>query len=165
MSKPRAVREDRPVGRSRPGLALLALAAALGQAQAQDQQGPAPREVVQAFMDLAFVQGRATEAAHQYISAQRYRQHNPQAADGRAAFIAGFGRFVEQSGFRCVVHRLVAEGELVVAHSHCKQRPADPKERGSAVVDIFRVENGLITEHWDVEQAVPARAANRNTMF
>jgi predicted SnoaL-like aldol condensation-catalyzing enzyme len=124
-----------------PILAGLLLSVAAVQARAE----PAPpKEVVQAFMDLAFVQGRATEAARLYISPERYRQHNPQAVDGREAFITGFGRFVEQS---------------------CKQRPAIPRERGAAVVDIFRVESGLIVEHWDVEQAVPAHAANRNTMF
>lgn len=37
-------------------------------------------------------------------------------------------------------------------------------ERGSAVFDIFRVRNGKL-EHWDVLQAVPETAANKNTMF
>ncbi len=41
----------------------------------------------------------------------------------------------------------------------------DANDRGSAVVDIFRVDKGLIVEHWDVEQAVPAQPKNRNTMF
>jgi predicted SnoaL-like aldol condensation-catalyzing enzyme len=143
---------------------LTGLLLSVAAVQARAEPAP-PKEVVQAFMDLAFVQGRATEAARLYISPERYRQHNPQAVDGREAFITGFGRFVEQSGYRCVLHRVIADESLVVAHSHCKQRPANPRERGAAVVDIFRVENGLIVEHWDVEQAVPAHAANRNTMF
>jgi predicted SnoaL-like aldol condensation-catalyzing enzyme len=41
----------------------------------------------------------------------------------------------------------------------------DASDRGSAVMDIFRVNKGLIVEHWDVEQAVPAEPKNRNTMF
>ncbi|MEP7100780.1 MAG: nuclear transport factor 2 family protein [Burkholderiales bacterium] len=124
-----------------------------------------PKDVVTAFAELAFAQGQAVAAAKQYISPDKYVQHNPQAADGREAFIKGFGAYVESSGPRCAVKRVIAEGELVVLHSHCKEHPKNTKERGSSVVDIFRVENGLIVEHWDVEQAVPAKAANKNTMF
>jgi predicted SnoaL-like aldol condensation-catalyzing enzyme len=124
-----------------------------------------PKEIVTAFFDLAFVQGKAIEAAQRYISADKYIQHNPMAPDGREAFVKGFGAFVEKSGFRCAVKRVVAEGDIVVVHSHCKEKPANPKDRGSAVVDIFRVEGDRIVEHWDVEQAVPAKSGNKNTMF
>jgi predicted SnoaL-like aldol condensation-catalyzing enzyme len=50
----------------------------------------------------------------------------------------------------------------VVLHSHLILKPGD---RGSAVVDIFRLENGKIVEHWDVVQEVPEKSANDNTMF
>ena len=38
-------------------------------------------------------------------------------------------------------------------------------DRGVAVVDIFRIEDGRVVEHWDVIQPIPERAANDNGMF
>ncbi len=36
---------------------------------------------------------------------------------------------------------------------------------GRAVVDIFRVTEGKISEHWDAVQEIPEKSANSNTMF
>jgi predicted SnoaL-like aldol condensation-catalyzing enzyme len=41
----------------------------------------------------------------------------------------------------------------------------EPSDRGFAVVDIFRLENDKVVEHWDVIQEVPEHVANPNGMF
>src|SRR5690242_12976939 len=53
-----------------------------------------------------------------------------------------------------VFSHIVAEADLVVLHLNSK---ADEKDRGRAIVDIFRVENGKIIEHWDVTQDLPEK--------
>ena len=58
--------------------------------------------------------------------------------------------------------RIVAEGDLVVLHSHLILKPGD---RGSAVVDIFRLENGKIVEHWDVVQEIPKHQQTTTRCF
>jgi predicted SnoaL-like aldol condensation-catalyzing enzyme len=121
-----------------------------------------PKKIVTQFFDLAFVQKHPIAAAKKYISATQYIQHNPEAPDGREAFIKGFAAYVESTDYRCEIKRVIADSDIVAVHSHCKESANDI---GSAVVDIFRVEKERIVEHWDVLQAVPSKSANRNTMF
>jgi predicted SnoaL-like aldol condensation-catalyzing enzyme len=120
------------------------------------------KEVVAAFNKMAFEDRRPVEAAQKYISATQYIQHNPQGKDGRDSFINGFAAYVVGSEFRCETKRIIAEGDLAVVHALCKDKPSD---RGDAVVDIFRVKQGKIVEHWDVVQPIPEKANNTNTMF
>lgn len=58
--------------------------------------------------------------------------------------------------------RSAADGDLVWLHVHSTN---GPKDRGQAVLDVFRLKGGHIVEHWNVTQDVPAEAANQNTMF
>jgi predicted SnoaL-like aldol condensation-catalyzing enzyme len=92
------------------------------------------------------------------VSPDKYIQPNPNGKDGRESFINGFAKYVESTAYKCEFQRVVAELELVVVHSHCKEKPDD---RGSAVVDIFRVERGPIVEHCDVVQAIPESPRTR----
>jgi predicted SnoaL-like aldol condensation-catalyzing enzyme len=61
-----------------------------------------------------------------------------------------------------VIHRMLADGDLVALHLNSK---AHRNDLGRAVVDLFRLENGKIVEHFDVVQQVPETSANGNTMF
>jgi len=70
--------------------------------------------------------------------------------------------FTKNPTARSEIKRAVAEGDLVFLHVHAKSSETD---RGMAVVDIFRVENGKVVEHWDVVQPIPEKANNSNTMF
>jgi predicted SnoaL-like aldol condensation-catalyzing enzyme len=60
------------------------------------------------------------------------------------------------------IHRIIADDDLVAVHYHSQAASDDP---GVAVIDIFRVENCRLVEHWDVVQPVPVDSANDNTMF
>jgi predicted SnoaL-like aldol condensation-catalyzing enzyme len=60
------------------------------------------------------------------------------------------------------IHRSFADGDHVIVHVHVSRWPGDP---GFAVVDIFRMEGGMIAEHWDVLQEVPTDPVNPNSMF
>ena len=92
-----------------------------------------------------------------------YVQHNPLAATGAQ----GLKDFLDWARARAPaaehrVKRMFVDGDYVIAHVHVIINPGD---LGNAVVDIFRVAQGRIAEHWDVAQEVPTQSANTNGMF
>lgn len=139
------------------GMVFLGIASSICQAAE-----PAPPTIVTEFFTAAFVDRHPAEAALPYVSPDKYIQHNPSGKDGRESFLNGFAKYVESTAYRCEIKRVISEGDLVVVHSHCREKPED---RGNAVVDIFRVERGMIVEHWDVMQAIPESPKNPNTML
>jgi len=95
--------------------------------------------------------------------AEAYVQHNPNLPNGRAAldgFLRGFYSQNMANG-EFAIARIVADGDLIITHSLFKTSADD---RGTAVVGIYRVEDGLLVEHWDVKEPVPEATANGNPM-
>ena len=93
----------------------------------------------------------------------RYIQHNPMAPDGPEGF-KGLVNFLREKfpDSRSEIKRSFAEGDYVILHVHSVREQGS---RGRAIVDIFRLEDGKIVEHWDVVQEIPEKAANANGMF
>ena len=121
------------------------------------------KATVVAYYTTAFNDKKPEEAVAKY-GGPVYIQHNPQAADGFAAFIDFVKFFTTQNPQLHVdIKRVIGECNMVVTHSHLTLSPSD---RGSAVADIFRLNRqGKVVEHWDVIQEVPETSANDNTMF
>ncbi len=92
-----------------------------------------------------------------------YIQHSQLAPPGREALKA-FLDMIRAETPEAVhdVKRMFVDGDHVTVHYHVRRFPGD---LGWAVMDIFRVEDGLIAEHWDVMQDVVEGGPNPASPF
>ncbi|MDV7143607.1 nuclear transport factor 2 family protein [Tropicimonas sp. TH_r6] len=94
-----------------------------------------------------------------YISPVTYTQHNPMVADG----LEGFGAFMQSIAEKGIsmeyakVHHVIGEGNFVLTLSE-GAFGGEPQ----AYYDLFRLEDGLIVEHWDVIAPMPGPDAKHN---
>ena len=90
-----------------------------------------------------------------------YRQHNPQIPNGTAAIKSVLQNLSPDFKYQPGV--VVADGDYVMVHGRYVGWGPKPM----VGVDIFRVANGKIAEHWDVlqEEVPAAQSANGNSMF
>jgi predicted SnoaL-like aldol condensation-catalyzing enzyme len=98
-----------------------------------------------------------------YISAESYAQHNPGIADGLEGIIAAVETLTAQGNmFQYTdIHAVLGEGNFVLTVSEGQWNGTT-----NAFYDLFRMEDDMIVEHWDVIQPVPTEGlANTNGMF
>ncbi|WFU70372.1 nuclear transport factor 2 family protein [Bradyrhizobium sp. CB2312] len=140
---------------------ILVLSFAGGAAIAGSAQEEDNRAAVLAFYEKGLNQ-KDVDAALAYVG-NRYVQHNPNAADGPEGFRKFIGFLREKfPNSHSEIKRSFVDGDYVILHVHSVREPGT---RGRAIVDIFKLENGKIVEHWDVVQEIPENPANGNTMF
>jgi len=116
------------------------------------------KELVIKAVTEVFINGDAT-ALDKYWS-ENYVQHNPQIPNGREALkqlMSGGGNMKYEMGL------VVADGDFVMVHARITGFGPKPL----IAVDIFRVKEGKLAEHWDVlQEEVPAEnTATKNSMF
>ncbi len=98
-----------------------------------------------------------------YISAERYHQHNPLIKDGMEGLVEAVNYLVSQNNMfnYTRIHKVLGEGDFVLVVSEGMWNGTT-----NAFYDLLRFENGKAVEHWDVIQPVPVEnLANSNTMF
>jgi predicted SnoaL-like aldol condensation-catalyzing enzyme len=89
-----------------------------------------------------------------------YIQHNPDVKQGKAGFTEFFKEtFRAIPDFKYTLKKMIAEGDIVMAYSTTTGthtggvwlgKQATGNELNFDVVDVFRVQDGKIAEHWDV---------------
>jgi predicted SnoaL-like aldol condensation-catalyzing enzyme len=91
---------------------------------------------------------------------ENYQQHNPSMINGHEGLRNLLP--VLDSNFKWKPGIIVEENDIVITHSLVHGWGSTPV----IVVDIFRLEDGKIAEHWDVvQEEIPAsKSANGNSM-
>jgi predicted SnoaL-like aldol condensation-catalyzing enzyme len=142
-------------------LAAVALLLARPVLAADTPQMEENKKTVRALYE-AVLNKKDFDEASKYLGS-KYIQHNPNAADGPDG-LKGFIGFLKDKfpNNRSEIKRIFADGDYVIVHVHAVREPGT---RGNAIIDIFRLENGKVVEHWDVVQPIPEKAANDNGMF
>jgi predicted SnoaL-like aldol condensation-catalyzing enzyme len=116
------------------------------------------KEIIRTFCADAFVSHDLTGLSR-YMR-DDYIQHNPDCPQGKAGFIEFFRQiFKAVPDFRYSIKQMIAEGDLVWMHSGVSGThtgggwlglQASGNRLDFDAVDMFRMQDGMIAEHWDV---------------
>ena len=121
------------------------------------------KELVKSFVKDILL-ARRPEKVAEYISTEKYDQHNPHVADG----LHGLGdalRQLAEAGMPMTYarnYRVLCEGDFALAQSE-----GQFMKKHVAFYDLLRIENGKIVEHWDTIEDIPEKDhwKNKNGKF
>ena len=95
--------------------------------------------------------------------AEDYIQHSTAASGGREGLRAfmkdRIGAFPD---VRQSIKARFADGDFTIYHIHTIRHVGDP---GMSIMDVFRIADGKVREHWEVVQDIPATLPHNNGVF
>ncbi len=118
------------------------------------------KQIARDFYDL-IINKKDFDAARKYVG-PRYKQHNPLVKDGPEG-LEEFVHFLRDNfpEARSEIKAVFADGDYVILHVLSYRNPTVKR----AIIEILRLEDGKVDEHWDVIQPIPETSANPNGMF
>ena len=141
------------------------------------------QEIKNAQLVVDFVQNLMNNHDFDYITDKfgngPYTQHNRSMVDGVNGVVDYVSKFAKRfPDFTYDVKHIYADGDYVTLHSHSTSNKKDRgnPNKGFNIIDIWKVENGQLVEHWDAIQPingsmrfyallVGGTVKNENTLF
>jgi predicted SnoaL-like aldol condensation-catalyzing enzyme/truncated hemoglobin YjbI len=118
------------------------------------------KDLVRSFVQTVFIEGRVERILDFYHP--EIIQHNPFIDNTVPGLLKGIEELQKQ-GMSIVIKKIfkvIGEGNFVLVCSE-----GEFAGRPTAFFDLFRVDNNIIVEHWDVLQEIPGKMAHENGFF
>ena len=110
------------------------------------------KKVVRDFYTTVLI-GRDVDAAPKFVRAD-YIQHNPQVPAGLKGFMDTFReRFAQKlpPDYKRELLNVVGDNDIVITYMRQTWTGKDGQHHQALGFDMFRVQDGMIAEHWDAD--------------
>lgn len=134
-----------------------------GPTKARDLDKTKANKAIAKAMVEDILMGKNPEKITDYISSEKYHQHNPGIKDGLTGIAEAVEYLSSQNNMfqYTKIHKVLGEGDFVLTVSEGQWNGTT-----NVFYDLLRFENGKAVEHWDVIQPIPTEGlANNNGMF
>jgi predicted SnoaL-like aldol condensation-catalyzing enzyme len=131
---------------------MLILIATVQSVAADDALTGRNKEIVRNFYTMVLI-GRDVDAAPKFLRPD-YIQHNPQVPTGLKGFMDAFReRFAQKlpPDYKRELLNVVGDNDMVVTYVRQTWTGKDAQHHQALGFDMFRVQDGMIAEHWDAD--------------
>jgi predicted SnoaL-like aldol condensation-catalyzing enzyme len=118
-------------------------------------------KVMHDFIRTLYERRQVTQAYETYV-APNFVDHNAGRSGGRGAAIADLAPLFANPDAVFEIKHVLVDGDFAAVHYHGRINSSSP---GAAVMELFRLSQGKIVEHWDAFQPIPAKSKNTHPMF